>query len=143
MKVATDDEVTMINTLITGLNWVNDHLPELFKSGTTIPNYVPSTEAPIPDQGPVGQGHKTGLSNYIVPPGYPRDSAFIRVSSGERVDITPLGGAHGFADPWGTTVIPSNRNRSGSIQRIVVPIYIGGDLLEEKVIEIVDGQVRQ
>ncbi len=46
-----------------------------------------------------------GGGDFIVPPGYPRDSYLMRVSSGERVTVTPRGEAAGSSARSGHTFI--------------------------------------
>lgn len=38
------------------------------------------------------EGWASGVSGFIVPPGYPNDSYLVGLTSGERVDVAPVGG---------------------------------------------------
>jgi hypothetical protein len=46
-------------------------------------------------RGGVQEGWATGVSNFVVPPGYPNDSFIVGLTSGEVANVTPAGQAGG------------------------------------------------
>jgi hypothetical protein len=56
-------------------------------------------------RGGVQEDWATGVSNFVVPPGYPNDSFMVGLSSGEVVDVTPAGQGRGGSGSGAAVVI--------------------------------------
>lgn len=75
----------MLNMSVGAFNTLIGQMP------TTIPIPTPTTPTTTPVRTyPLPGGAAKG-ANYIVPPGYPNDTYYQRVSSGEHVQVTPQG----------------------------------------------------
>lgn len=69
-------------------------------AGTPAPNPATNTgQSRTSRPGGYIPGFQTGGS-FVVPPGYPNDSYLMRVSSGERVDVTPAGKSASAGMVW-------------------------------------------
>jgi hypothetical protein len=78
----------------------------------------------------------TGPEGFDVPPGYPRDSFKIGVSSGERITVTPAGQLRGESS---TSVKYGDTHNSQTVQihiHVSAPMSDGRKIIKQALIEL-------